>query len=77
MLLKENWKELLISLRIFDDIDEIPFNEFKTGLESRGFGDIAQDIEERFRELRKTRFNLSIGLQESPENIELERFTDI
>jgi len=72
LLLKENWKELLISLRIFDDIDEIPFNEFKTGLESRGFGDIAQDIEERFRELRKTRFNLSIGLQESPENIELE-----
>lgn len=65
MLLKENWRDLLISLRIFDEINEIPFNEFKTGLESRGFLDIAQDIEQRLRDLRKTRIDISAGPQVS------------
>ena len=71
MLLKQNWRDLLATLRIFDDINEIPFNEFKTGLESKGFFDIARDIEERLKILRKNNFDISVNSTTSSKDIEL------
>jgi len=71
MLLKQNWRDLLTSLRIFDEIHEIPFDEFKIGLESKGFFDIAKDIEERLRDLRKTNFDISVKSHTSSKDTEL------
>ena len=64
MLLKENWKDLLVSLRMFEDINEIPFNEFKIGLESKGLDKIAVDIEENLKKRRKSS-NLVLGPNEA------------
>ena len=64
MLLKENWKELLVSLRMFEDINEIPFNEFKIGLETKGLDKIAVDIEENLKKRRKSS-NLVLGPNEA------------
>ena len=50
MLLKENWKEFLTDLQIFEEITEIPFIEFKSGLEKKGLDTIAKDIEEKLKQ---------------------------
>ena len=69
MLLKENWRDLLISLRMFEDINEIPFNEFKAGLESRGLTEIAEDIEERLNKLKVSGMHLSVSPQSTTNDL--------